>query len=96
MFASSTFFFIVILCLIHQSTGFSGLPALRAASLRASGRCGGVGQLDMAGRDDEEALIRSSRSQRSAGAGDRVVELKRPLGLVLDQDEKGNVYVESE
>mmetsp|Transcript_34265 Transcript_34265/g.39658 ORF Transcript_34265/g.39658 Transcript_34265/m.39658 type:complete len:205 (+) Transcript_34265:148-762(+) len=43
------------------------------------------------GEDDE--LLRESRSARSAGAGDRLVELKRPLGLVLEQDEEGNVYV---
>ncbi|GMI20827.1 hypothetical protein TrRE_jg610, partial [Triparma retinervis] len=36
-----------------------------------------------------------TRSQRAAGAGDRVVELKRPLGVVLEEDEKGNVYVET-
>ena len=29
-------------------------------------------------------LIRRTRSQRAAGAGDRVVELKRPLGVVLE------------
>merc|ERR1719440_43237 len=37
-------------------------------------------------KDDE--LIRRTRSQRQAGAGDRVVELKRPLGVVLEEDEK--------
>jgi len=47
--------------------------------------------LNMA-RDDED-LFRSSKSARFAGANDRVVELNRPLGLVLEEDEDGNVYV---
>eukprot|EP00520_Triparma_pacifica_P016280 CAMPEP_0118657782 /NCGR_PEP_ID=MMETSP0785-20121206/14209_1 /TAXON_ID=91992 /ORGANISM="Bolidomonas pacifica, Strain CCMP 1866" /LENGTH=175 /DNA_ID=CAMNT_0006550737 /DNA_START=95 /DNA_END=619 /DNA_ORIENTATION=- len=44
---------------------------------------------------NNDDLIRSSRSQRAAGAGDRVVELKRPLGVVLEEDEQGNVYVDT-
>lgn len=47
----------------------------------------------MAKTDDD--LARFSRQQRSAGADDRVVELKRPLGLVLEEDADGNVYVET-
>ena len=43
--------------------------------------------------DDE--FTRFSRAQRQAGADDRVVELKRPLGLVLEEDAEGNVYVET-
>lgn len=43
--------------------------------------------------DDE--LTKFSRAQRQAGADDRIVELKRPLGLVLEEDENGNVYVET-
>lgn len=43
----------------------------------------------------EEDLMRFARQSRSAGIDDRVVELKRPLGLVLNEDEKGNVIVET-
>lgn len=50
--------------------------------------------LDMSKNNDDE-LTRFSRQQRSAGADDRVVELKRPLGLVLEEDADGNVYVET-
>lgn len=50
--------------------------------------------LDMSKNNDDE-LARFSRQQRSAGADDRVVELKRPLGLVLEEDADGNVYVET-
>jgi len=45
--------------------------------------------------NDDEDLMRESRSKRQAGVNDRVVELKRPLGIVLDQDESGNVYVQT-
>lgn len=44
---------------------------------------------------DDDDLIRSSKSKRYADVDDNIVELKRPLGLVLDQDENGNVYVET-
>lgn len=44
---------------------------------------------------NDEELMRFSRASRSAGINDRVVELKRPLGLVLNEDDNGNVYVET-
>ena len=47
--------------------------------------------LSMAGNED---LLRFARASRSAGNDDNVVELMRPLGLVLNQDDDGNVYVE--
>lgn len=43
----------------------------------------------------DEDLMRFSRQSRSAGLDDRVVELKRPLGLVLNEDDNGNVFVET-
>jgi len=49
--------------------------------------------LSMAREDDD--LLRYSRAARSAGSGDTVVELQRPLGLILNQDNNGNVYVET-
>jgi hypothetical protein len=49
-----------------------------------------------AGDDASEAdLLRFARQSRSASSDDNVVELMRPLGLVLNQDDKGNVYVET-
>lgn len=48
--------------------------------------------LSMANDDD---LMRSSRAARSAGIDDRVIELRRPLGLVLNEDADGNVFVET-
>lgn len=49
--------------------------------------------LSMAGEDDD--LLRVARSSRSASSDDNVVELPKPLGLVLNQDDNGNVYVET-
>jgi hypothetical protein len=48
--------------------------------------------LNMANEDD---VLRWARSARSAGVDDRLVELKRPLGIVLNEDANGNVYVET-
>lgn len=48
--------------------------------------------LSMAEDDD---FMRWARQSRSAGAGDNLVELKRPLGLVLDEDDDGNVFVQT-
>merc|ERR1712151_592581 len=45
--------------------------------------------------NDDEDLLRFARSSRSAGMNDNVVELQKPLGLVLNQDDNGNVYVET-
>jgi hypothetical protein len=43
----------------------------------------------------EEDLQRWAKSKRQPDADDTVVELIRPLGLVLQEDENGNVYVET-
>lgn len=49
--------------------------------------------LSMASEDED--MLRFARSSRSAAADDNVVELRKPLGLVLNQDDNGNVYVET-
>merc|ERR1712232_980945 len=38
---------------------------------------------------------RKERESRNAGVEDNVVELRRPLGLILKEDKNGNVYVET-
>ena len=48
--------------------------------------------LQMASDDD---LLRWARTSRSAGANDNVVELMRPIGVVLAEDDNGNVFVET-
>eukprot|EP01035_Chromulina_nebulosa_P020728 gene20728-26872_t len=40
-----------------------------------------------------DAFAKANRSVRQAGAGDRTVELLQPLGLELDQDSDGNVFI---
>ena len=45
--------------------------------------------------DSDQDFLRWDKASRSASSGDRIVELKRPLGLVLNQDDLGNVYVET-
>jgi hypothetical protein len=45
--------------------------------------------------DNNSDFMRFAKQSRSASVGDNVVELNRPLGLVLNEDESGNVYVET-
>jgi len=44
---------------------------------------------------NDKDFMRWARQSRSAGSEDNVVELLRPLGLVLNQDDEGNVFVET-
>lgn len=53
-------------------------------------------QLHMAKANDKDSdFMRYAKQSRTASIGDNVVELNRPLGLVLNEDENGNVYVET-
>jgi hypothetical protein len=46
--------------------------------------------------NNDQEFMRWAKQSRSAGASDTVVELLRPLGLVLNEDKRtGNVYVET-
>jgi hypothetical protein len=54
--------------------------------------CSPLTTLAMANDND---FLRWAKASRSAQATDNVVELLRPLGLVLSEDEQGNVYVET-
>lgn len=42
---------------------------------------------------ENDAFTRANRAKRSADAGDRMVELRMPLGIELDEDKEGNVFV---
>mmetsp|Transcript_10337 Transcript_10337/g.22156 ORF Transcript_10337/g.22156 Transcript_10337/m.22156 type:complete len:196 (-) Transcript_10337:342-929(-) len=44
---------------------------------------------------DDQDFMRWAKQSRSASQGDRLVELRRPLGLVLDEDDAGNVFVQT-
>merc|ERR1711862_975382 len=52
----------------------------------------GITTLSMSDDDD---FMRWARQSRSATSTDNLVEMKRPLGLVLNEDDNGNVYVET-
>lgn len=43
--------------------------------------------------EKDRALANMARAARQVGPNDRVVELRKPLGLVLEEDERGNVYI---
>ena len=73
----------VILMCIQSANAFASTSSKSGASSTA---------LSMAGNED---LLRFARASRQAGNDDNVVELMRPLGLVLNQDDDGNVYVET-
>ena len=49
--------------------------------------------LSMSDRDSD--FMKWAKASRSASADDNVVELMKPLGLILNEDERGNVYVET-
>jgi len=81
--------------LLQAASGFA--PAGQSSgvvSMQQQQQQQSVSALQMAS-DDEENLLRWAKSSRSAGADDNVVELGRPIGVVLAEDDKGNVYVET-
>lgn len=43
--------------------------------------------------EEDEDFLRWDKQSRSADSGDNLVEMRRPLGLVLDEDDDGNVFV---
>merc|ERR1712045_193142 len=49
----------------------------------------------MGNSDFNGEFMRKEREARNAGIEDNVVELRRPLGLILKEDRDGNVYVET-
>lgn len=44
--------------------------------------------------EEDNDFMRWARQSRSADVSDNVVELVRPLGLILNEDERGNVFVQ--
>ena len=86
--------FAVILAFIAASSSAFAPPAAvsSSSSISISTTASSSTALSMANDND---LLRWARSARTAGVDDRVVELKRPLGIVLNEDKNGNVYVET-
>ena len=80
----------ILICI--QSANAFGVVAPSTGRTASSLPTASSSALSMANNED---LLRFSRASRSAGNDDNVVELMRPLGLVLNQDDDGNVYVET-
>jgi len=76
----------------HVALAFTTPPATLPTTSTSRTSSSSLVALQMANDDD---LLRWARASRTAGIDDRVVELKRPLGLVLNEDDSGNVYVET-
>jgi len=68
-------------------------PAAMGFATPSTGVARPITALSMADSDDD--FMRWAKQSRSADSGDNLVELKRPLGLVLDQDDSGNVFVQT-
>lgn len=86
-FSRWTLYAVATLVFVHSAAAFQS-----SRSRRPARRIAGVVQLNMANNDD---FMRWAKQSRSAGADDNLVALMRPLGLVLNEDEQGNVYVET-
>eukprot|EP00752_Nemacystus_decipiens_P009173 g8194.t1 len=104
--ARVSLFFAALLAASTGCLAFTAVPS--AASIRAVGSQGAAavsssavsrkaprGMLSMASKDEEveRQLANMARAARKVGPNDRVVELRKPLGLVLEEDERGNVYI---
>jgi hypothetical protein len=89
MFSKKSSVMGVALALFQVAAGFAPQMAIgqRVESPPASATA-----LRMANDDD---LLRWARTSRSAAAGDNLVELIRPIGVILAEDERGNVFVET-
>jgi len=86
----------IVSCAFLTPYGVTGTNA-RMICLRTPEATSGLtsaAMLNMVSKEEED-LIRVSKTKRSADINDRVVTLNKPLGVVLNQDENGNVYVET-
>lgn len=45
--------------------------------------------------EEDQDFMRYDKQSRSASSADNLVEMRRPLGLVLDEDDNGNVFVQT-
>jgi len=79
------FLVLAVLGLISQSSAFNAALKVRSVTPQKS----------FTMKVENDAFAKSNRNSRSAAAGDRMVELKMPLGMDLEEDENGNVYVKS-
>ena len=79
--------FTLMMIIISLSSCFE-LKSLRSINTRIINR-------DITMKVNNDAFTRANRAARTAGADERSVELLQPLGLQLDEDKDGNVFVVS-
>ena len=77
-------FITIFICLLSAVFGFSHI---RTNSRSISNK--------MFMKVDNDAWRKEQRSMRKAGADERTIEIRMPLGLELDEDANGNVFVKS-
>ena len=75
---------VAVLSLIAQSHAFNALKVRTFTPTQS---------LTM--KVENDAFAKANRSQRRAAADDRIVELRMPMGMDLDEDKNGNVFVKS-
>ncbi|KAJ1440241.1 hypothetical protein B484DRAFT_443543 [Ochromonadaceae sp. CCMP2298] len=78
---------LALLALASQVTAFSG------GLVRLSATPPTRGSMTMQVKNDD--FSKANRAARKSGAGERMVELKKPMGMELDEDQNGNVFVKS-
>ena len=88
-------FVAAILALIAASSSAFAPAAVRSSSIKSISTTASAASSTALSMANDNDLLRWARSARTAGVDDRVVELKRPLGIVLNEDKNGNVYVET-
>ena len=88
--------FAVLLVLVAAScAAFSPQHVTATAAAKTSTSTSTTSSTTALSMANDNDLLRWARSARTAGVDDRVVELRRPLGVVLSEDASGNVYVET-
>jgi len=85
---------ILAMFVVVNVTGAFVLQPIRIIDSSCSSSSSSSSPLSMSNSDDED-FRRFTKQSRSASAGDNLVELRRPLGIVLNEDDNGNVFVET-
>lgn len=83
-----------LITIVQAASAFAPVTTITRFESSGVSSCQNIASSSALSMANDDELMRFSRASRSAGVDDRVVELKRPLGLVLNEDDNGNVYVE--
>ena len=85
---------IAILAVVFAAMNVTGAFVLQPTR-RIASSCSSPSSSLLSMSDSDEDFRRFTKQSRSASAGDNLVELRRPLGIVLNEDDNGNVFVET-